>query len=323
MQIVVIQSPANKPWRNRATYRTIESSLRARWQNVRTILASNETELEARLRACGTTDRTFVFNIAEYLNEKAKRGFIPSLLDSWGYPHLGSSAVAVLTGLDKGKTKEILNRKGVPTPPFFVAAPGDVEIRERAARIGYPLIVKPLREGGHAGIGADAIVRTPELLERAILRVALSYRQPALVEEFIDGEDMHEFSVGVVGGMSRIHLPIEIDWARMNLKTRILSFEAAQKNLERTRRVENWATAEALNDLADRTFDALGAFDYARVDIRAKGEQMFVLEINIMPGLGQHSFLSLAALELGFSHEDLIGLIALESMKRQGLRMTA
>jgi D-alanine-D-alanine ligase len=322
--IVVIKSLARKPWRNRRTYRLIETSLQRRWKNVRSVLAANEEELHARLSAEGTPRGTFVFNVAEYLDEKRKRGFIPGLLDSWGFPHLGSSAATVLTGLDKGLTKEILVRKGVPTPPFFVSEPRDLEMRERGARIGYPLLVKPLREGGRAGIRKDSVVYGPESLEKAVLRVSLTYRQPALVEQYVEGGDMREFTVGVIGSRRRVHLPIEIDWERMNVSPRVLSCESARKDLERVKLVEDGSTTWALADLADRAFDAVGAFDFARVDIRARGKQLLVLEINIMPGLGAHGFLSLAAKDLfGFDHDELICMIARESIKRQGLDRTA
>jgi D-alanine-D-alanine ligase len=260
-----------------------------------------------------------VFNIAEYVDERHKRGFIPGLLDGLGYPHLGSSAFAVRTALDKGRTKSLLVGRGIPTPRYFVAEPGDSRIAERAAGIGYPLLVKPLAEGGHAGIGEDSIVHDASALHAAVGRILLAYHQPSLVEEYIGGGEMREFSVGIVGNAIRTHLPLEIDWHSMDVQTRILSFEAARRGHERVTPVADRVTTEALNELADRTFDAVGAADYARVDIRGNRNGLFVLEINAMPGLGPRSFMSLAARDmLGFDHADLIGVITLQSIRRQG-----
>jgi len=320
MQIVVLECPARKPWRRRSTYRLIEEALRTKWKNVRSVSAATEAELRARLHACGPVRETFVFNVAEYLDERHKKGFIPGLLDDGGYAHLGSSAQTVRIGLDKARTKEILLRSGVPTPSFFVATPGDPDTRERAERIGYPLIVKPLQEGGQVGIHETSVVRNIEMLNRAILHVAVTYRQAALVEEFLGGEDVREYSVGIVTIGPRLHLPVEINWERIDQKTRILSSEASRRRLERkVKPVDDRATAMPLCELADRTFDALGAQDFAQVDIRTRGSRMDVLEIDITPGLAPGGFLSLGARAKGFDHEDLLYLLTRESMRRQGL----
>ena len=287
---------------------------------VRTVTAADEEEFRDRLRTAGAEDGVFVFNVAEYLDERRKSGFIPQILEALHLPHLGSSAQAVRTALDKGRTKEILSRRGIPTPRFFVVAPGDSQVQEKAQDIGYPLMVKPLREGGHAGIDDDSVAHDARELEHAIQRVLLHHQQPSLVEEFIGGEEMREFSVGVIGSAARIHLPLEIDWERMALPTRILTFEAARRDRERVKPVRDPTVVGMLDDLADRTFDAVGAADYARVDIRGNRKGYSVLEINLMPGLGRRNFLPLAAREqLGLEQGDLAWMLLNESVRRQGL----
>jgi D-alanine-D-alanine ligase-like ATP-grasp enzyme len=83
-------------------------------------------------------------------------------------------------------------------------------------------------------------------------------------------------------------------------------------------------TVAALNDLADAAFDAMGASDFARVDIRARGGRLFVLGVGMLPGLAPNSLLPLAARTvLGFDHGDLVRLLASESLKRQGLLAAA
>jgi D-alanine-D-alanine ligase len=131
---------------------------------------------------------------------------------------------------------------------------------------------------------------------------------------------MREFSVGVIGGRGRLFTPVEVDWGAMPAGLRILSWEAAQRDLERVQPVRDPGTAALLNDLAARTFDAIGALDYARVDIRMDGGACFVLEVNIMPGLGPHSFLPMAARELhGLDYGALVRRLAEEAMLRLGI----
>ncbi len=321
MGVVLIRSLADKPWRSAATYDAIETGLYERWPDARSVTARSPEELHESLAAGGgRPDGLLAFNIAEYLDENGKRGFIPGLLESWGFAHLGSPAATIEIGLDKGRTQELLRNKGVPVAPSFPAAPGEPNLLTRARTIGYPLIVKPLREGGHLGISEDAIVRDDEALERAIGRNADRFGQPSLVERYLDGPGMREFSVGVIGNRQRLFTPVEIDWDAMPLGTRILSYEAAQKDLERVNPVGDPATVALLEDTAARTFDAVGALDYARVDLRMVDGVCYVLEINLMPGLGPHSFLPGAARDIhGLEYGALVRRLAEEAMRRLGM----
>jgi len=317
MQIVVIRSLADKPWRSAATYDMVEDGLRVRWPDVRAVQAGRPDELRDRLAACGGPGSPLAFNIAEYLDEVRKEGFLPALIEDWGYRHLGSASETIGTGLDKGRTQRLLRERGVPVPPSFTAQPGEPDLRERARDIGYPLIVKPLREGGHLGVSEDAIVRDGNALERAVGRIAERFRQPSLVERFLDGPGMREFSVGVIGNRRRLFAPVEIDWDAMPPGLRILSFESAQRDLERVKPVRDPADVAILEDLAARTFDAIGALDYARVDLRMVDAQCFVLEINLMPGLGPHSFLPEAVRDRhGLDYPALIQRLADEALRR-------
>jgi D-alanine-D-alanine ligase len=318
--MILLRVPGTTPWRSRATYNIIECSLAKKWKKMRAIHASTESDLFARLARRGSDPhRTFVFNIAEYLDEKRKCGFLPDILEAWGYLHLGSSAATVRMGLDKGRTKEILNRLGIPTPRFFVAQPGHPDLLNQATAIGFPLFVKPLREGGHRGVSQNSIVRDIETLERVVEHVFRRHHQPAMVEGFIGEKEAREFSVGIVDSKTRFYFPIEIDWDSMDCEERILSEDRARRGAVRVKPVKDRGLRGVLREMAGRTFDAVGAKDYARIDIRADSRGLFVLEINIMPGLGPGSFLPRAAFELlGIDHGDMIRRIAAESMSRQG-----
>jgi D-alanine-D-alanine ligase len=321
MTVLLIESITDKPWRSEETYGLIEASLRERWRTL-PIRARTEAELRSRVaRARAAEDgRLYIFNIAEYLDETAKEGFIPEILDDLGLPRLGSSGAAARLALDKAGTKRRLEALGVATPRFLVADGDDSEARVSDAKLRYPLFVKPILEGGHIGIGEDSLVRDPSELSAAVERVLRIHRQAALVEEYVGGEGMREFSVGVLDGRERRFLPIEIDWDAMGLATPILSRDAAMRDLERIKPVEDEGARDAVVDLAGRTFDAIGARDYARIDVRSDSRGFFVLEINAMPGLGQHSFLPEAAESiLGSSYGKLIRTLAEESSARQGI----
>lgn len=318
MEIALIESFTEKPWRSPETYQLIEDSLKEKWP-VSTIHTLDPDYLHDSLlkMAHKSHENLFVFNIGEYLDEENKTDFLPALLDKWNIPHLGSSAEAVATGLDKAKTKQLLDENNIPTPGFFVVNQNDAENEDIAERIGYPFIVKPVKEGGHIGITNDSIVYDYPSLTEAIDRILVDLNEPALVEEYITGEGMREFSVGIIDGETRLFTPIEIDYAAMSVKVDILSYEAAQDDLERIKLVQDENVQQEVIDLAERTFDAIGASDYSRVDIRANHTGSYVLEINVMPGLGPVSFLPQAAKDIhGLAYSELIQKLTADSIER-------
>ncbi|MBN2394824.1 MAG: ATP-grasp domain-containing protein [Anaerolineae bacterium] len=321
MNLVLIKSYTDKPWRSPETYQLIEDSLQEKWE-VTSITPSTGESLHNFLeqQRQQNDEPIFVFNVAEYLDEENKVGFLPDLLDAWQVPHLGSSAETVAIGLDKAKTKVLLDANQIPTPGYFVAHDDRVDLENHTENLAYPLIVKPLQEGGHIGISEESIVYDADELRAAINHVVENYEQPALVEEYITGEGMREFSVGVIGNGTKILTPIEIDYASMDIEEKILSYEAAQKDLEKIKLVEDEAMREEINGLAARTFAAVGASDYSRIDLRMNHTGCYVLEINIMPGLGPHSFLPDAANQIhDLEYNELIQSLAENSMRRQFL----
>jgi D-alanine-D-alanine ligase len=319
MVIAFIKSYTDKPWRSPETYQLIEDSLKEVWP-VKSIHTKNP---EILFRFFTKLKREwgkniFVFNIAEYLDEENKTGFLPAILDEWNLHHLGSNEKTVTLGLDKARTKMMLKEQGIPTPRYFVANMDDSDFEEQAERIGYPLIVKPVREGGHIGIREDSIVYDHAGLYKIIKRIFDEHDQPALVEEYLNGKGMREFSVGLIDSETRLFTPIEIDFAAMNLKNPILSNEAAQNDLEKTKLVQDKKIRAEIIDLSKRTFYAIGARDYSRVDLRMNQNGCYVLEINIMPGLGPQSFLPQAAKEIhALEYGQFIQKLTADSMQRQ------
>ena len=319
MEIALIKSYSNKPWRSSETYELIEDSLREKWR-VRSIHTKNPEALFGFINQLkhDVGKQVFVFNIAEYLDEGKKTGFLPDLLEDWKIQHLGSSAKTIAIGLDKARTKDILIKNQIPTPRYFVANRGELEISDRVEKIGYPLIAKPISEGGHNGIRKDSIVYDDANLKKIINRIFDEFHQPTLVEEYITGKGMREFSVGIIDGEIRLFTPIEIDFEAMAGNNEILSFESAQKDSERTKPMLDIKMRKEIIDLASKTFNAVGAHDYGRVDLRMNDTGCYVIEINIMPGLGPHSFLPEAAKDIhAIEYGQLIQKLTENSLRRQ------
>jgi len=319
MDIALIKSYTDKPWRSPETYQKIETSLQKSW-TTHSIHTQNPETLRTFLSDLQKTSKgdCFVFNIAEFLDEENKTGFLPTLLEEWQIPHLGSTAKTIALGLDKAKTKQILLENHITTPQYFTVTALNDTIHTSAKEIGYPLIVKPSCEGGHIGISSDSIVHNPADLDEAIQNILETLHEPALVEEYIISKEMREFSVGIINCDPPLFLPIEIDFAAMPIEHPILSFEAAQKDLERTKLIKDETLAKRVIELSLQTFNVVGASDYSRVDLRMDDHDCYVLEINIMPGLGPHSFLPEAAQEIhNLDYAQFIQTLTQTSIQRQ------
>ena len=79
-----------------------------------------EADVEAyeQLRA---SRAALAFNIAEGVRGEDRESQIPAMLEMLGLPYTGSGPLALALCLHKGKAKEILSWRGIPTPPFRVA----------------------------------------------------------------------------------------------------------------------------------------------------------------------------------------------------------
>ena len=154
----------------------------------------------------------------------------------------------------------------------------------------------------------------------------LRYRQPALVEKFINGK---EISVGIIGNSQAMHVfpPLEF------------RFDDTNSNIEKIRSYENkWGgkrekmiRAELPPDVIDRliylsrtAFLVTDCIDYARLDFRLDFDlKIYLLEVNYNPGIGPNAHglnntLTMMASFDGYSFEDLVEKIILIALKRYG-----
>ena len=268
-----------------------------------------------------------VFNIAEGIDGAHRESQTPALLEFLGIPHTGSDATTLALALDKAKTKRLLQYELIPTPPFQLFETG----RERLdPRLQFPLIVKPNREGSAKGIGVENVVQSAEALARQVRRIIATYRQEALVEEFIEGT---ELTVGVLGEAHPLPV-LEIDfsscrssgeyfysWRMKEYQGDVVQGLVPQ--LHCPARLTP-SLARRVQDLAVHAHRALGCHDLSRTDIRLRDDGMpFVLEVNPLPGLDPaESNFPFIARGAGLSYPQLINGILASAVDRHLARAT-
>lgn len=258
-----------------------------------------------------------VFNIAEGASGRNREAQVPILLEMKGIPFVGSDGLTQALTLDKLMTKKIFLSEGIPTPRFFEAAHPEGPL---PLDLAFPLIVKPRYEGSSKGLTERSVVHSVSELKTQVAWVIETYRQPALVEEFIRG---NEFTIGLIGNDPPEVFPvvrIQIDgqkelgdlfytFSRIAQGAAYLCPAEIQPSLE-----------EQLKELALRAYRAVECLDFGRVDFRvdSKGKP-YVLEINPLPSLSTEDVFSLVAQYQGQTYERMIQRILEVAIKRCGL----
>jgi len=242
------------------------------------------------------------FNIAEGSRGDGREAHVPALLEMYGVPYTASRVVANAISLEKTLTKRLWRDAGLPVVPFQEIASTDERIRPS---LRYPLFVKPSREGTGMGVGLEAVVKDEQELRQRVAWVIETYKQPALVENYLPGR---EFTVGILGrqdvaaftqrpqlynanGFHRFPI-LEIE-NQQSITPGVYGYSAKSKDLTEAGAPGYLCPAELdpqleekLHRLALRAHLAIGAQDVSRVDFRldAKGTP-YLLEINTLPGL--------------------------------------
>jgi D-alanine--D-alanine ligase len=222
-----------------------------------------------------------VFNLATGYHSKRDQANVAALLEMAGYPFTGSGTRGHVLGLHKHLTKAIMGIHGIPTPRFRVIEDPDALEPDALSGLTYPVIVKPAAEGSSVGISEKSVVADANAAVEQVRLIADIYGT-VLVEEYISGR---EFTVGIVGYPEPQALPVEeIVFKKGGMYTYdVKSRDAVVPVCPADIPAE---LATEIQDLAVRTFKAVGCTDVGRVDIRVSPEgKAYVLEINTLPGL--------------------------------------
>ena len=267
-----------------------------------------------------------VFNISEGLEGRGREAQVPAILELLGIPYTGSDALTMAVSLDKGMSKKVFRSERVPTPDWFVA-PSVAELDEW--ELEFPLFVKPIHEGTAMGVTANSLVRDMRSLRRQVARILRTYRQPALVEEYLPGR---EFTTGVIGNGSATVLGtmevIVADPAEDHIYTGASKAEFDSKVNYRPHTEIEPALRRKVETVAVAAHRALECRDFSRVDIRCDSQgRPCCMEVNPLAGLNPRtSDLAFIARFAGISYEEMIGRILTEAIgrtRRHGRRAPA
>lgn len=247
-----------------------------------------------------------IFNLVEFFHDDAGlESAVAGLFDLYRIPYTGAPPFALELCQRKALAKRVMLGAGVPTPRFRVLdEPGPLPDLE----LVYPLIVKPAWEDASAGVGEGSVVHDETALAVRLERVYREFEQPLLVEEFIEGRELH---VSVWGDEEiEVLPPIEFDFSRLPPgHPHLISYEAKWDPLaEVYHRIHTICPArlteqelEAVESAAIGAYEATECRDYARLDIRLCDGVPYVLEVNPNPDLTESVSFMESAEAAGYS----------------------
>ena len=301
-------------------YEAIADALRK--EGYKVYLLNIKEDIQILIDMLSNNPPHLVFNLIEfYRDEPMLEHFVAGLYALYGVRYTGSGPFTLALCQRKGMTKQLLLSNNVPTPRFKI-----FEKPKLPARHGlhYPMIVKPAREDASSGVDKESVVYNSEQLKERIRKTFEEYGPPILVEEFIEGRELH---VSVIGNDPPEVLPIiEYDFSELpSDHPNIISYDAKWNPLvesfhrvhaicpaELTKRVEKKVKAAAL-----AAYKITGCNDYARLDVRlTKDNKIFVLEVNPNPDLTESVSFMQSAEHIGLSFGETLSKIVEYALKR-------
>lgn len=227
-------------------------------------------------------------------------GTIQAALELAGKTYTGSGVLASAIAMDKAMSKRVFEREAIPTPHWVVLESGVPGSNVDTSLLGgYPLVVKPNREGSTMGL---TIVKHPSELNAALEKAGRHDAQ-ILIEQYIEGREM---TVAVVGEEAYPVVEIEPKSGFYDYEakyTKGMTTYTCPAELEKEE-------AKLLRELAVECAGALGCRGVVRVDFRIDEEgEPWVLEVNTVPGMTPTSLVPMAAKAKGLSYDQLVGRI--------------
>jgi len=222
-------------------------------------------------------------------------GSLQGALQFYGLPYTGSGVFSSALAMDKLHSKQFWQGVDLPTPKFAVLNE-TTDWQETLDALGGVVMVKPSHEGSSLGMTrADS----PEVLKEA-WRAAAKLDSSVIAEQWVAGA---EYTIAILDGevlpaikLETEHTFYDYDAKYLASDTRYLCPCGLSSQDEKS-----------LRELAKKAFDSLNCSGWGRVDVMANSHgEFFLLEVNTVPGMTDHSLVPMAAAAAGYNFDQLV-----------------
>lgn len=234
-----------------------------------------------------------VFNIMH--GRGGEDGVIQGLLEIMQIPYTGTGVLGSALCMDKLLTKQLWKGIGLPTPDYCILD-SEEDCIEAVEKLGLPLMIKPVLEG--SSIGMSKVTHADKMT--AAWQLANKYCKTVIAEKFIKG---NEYTAAVLGGNV---LPM----IRLETPRDFYDYKAKYDDEATKYHCPCGLSAEKEKELAElvlQSFKSVHGEDWGRVDFMLDEEkQPWLIEVNTVPGMTDHSLVPMAARQAGLSFESLV-----------------
>ena len=223
-------------------------------------------------------------------------GSMQGLLECLDIPYTGSGILASALAMDKLRTKQVWQSLGLPTPRHAVLS-SEADCISAATELGFPLIVKPAHEGSSIGM-AKVSSGVDELI--AAWKAARTYDSQVLVEQWIQGP---EFTIATLRDQVLPPIGLGTPHSFYDYDAKYLAYDTQYRipcGLDA-------AKEDELMALTAQACEAVGIAGWARTDVMQDADGKFwLLEVNTVPGMTDHSLVPMAARAAGLDFQQLV-----------------
>jgi len=265
-----------------------------------------------------------IFNLCERINHSSLlEPHAAAMFDILRIPYTGSNPFTLGLCLDKIRVKKLLSFHRIPTPRWDYLYEAEESFDDD---FPLPAIVKPANSDSSLGITNESVVASRDDLLKRIDYVLHELKRPALIEEFVDGD---EYDISILGNWDdnqRI-LPLsrsvfsampEGYWHMYPYEAKFLGSEVHKKSIEvqRPPKGVSGKLLSLISEIALDAFNVVGCSDYGRAEVRvdSKGNP-YILEVNPNPSIGPTDCVPSVAALAGMDYGDF-----LEEILRQAIR---
>ncbi|WP_249978778.1 D-alanine--D-alanine ligase [Vreelandella olivaria] len=222
-------------------------------------------------------------------------GTLQGALELLNIPYTGSGVLASALGMDKQRTKQVWQAVGLPTPESIMLN-AESNWEAVVAQLGLPMMVKPVHEGSTLGI---SIVKSQADL-KAAYHAAATYDARVMAERFIVGD---EYTVALLGDGVLPAIRVEVPGGFYDYEAKYIA-NTTQYHLPCGLSTQD---EEALAALCLQAFAAIGGEGWGRIDVMRDVEGRFwLIEVNTVPGMTDHSLVPQAAAHAGIDFDQLV-----------------
>jgi D-alanine-D-alanine ligase len=234
-------------------------------------------------------------------------GTMQGLLECLEIPYTGSGVLASALAMDKLRTKQVWQSLGLPTPRHAVLG-SEADCISAVTELGLPLIVKPAHEG--SSIGMAKVTSVEELI--VAWKAASTYDSQVLVEQWIQGP---EFTIASLRGQVLPPIGLGTPHSFYDYDAKYLADDTQYRipcGLDDSKEQE-------IRQLTVRACEAVGVSGWARTDVMQDADGKFwLLEVNTVPGMTDHSLVPMAARAAGLDFQQLVLAILADSLQARG-----